>query len=299
MVNAHRHLPSITSITVFEAAARHLSCTGAASELFLTVGAVSKQIRSLEDTVGVPLFARGRHGLLLTEAGRIYLESIRPVLAQLSAATTRALTAHLTKRTLMLRVFPAIAERWLLPRFADFLERYPEIDIQFTTYLSSDRVETSTDAAIRFGEGSWPMQVAQYLVGREVVLAASPSLLVRHGEPETPAKVFSHTLLQHVEIPNAWNDLRKAYRITSAHKDRLVRYDFYSMLVRAAISGMGMALIPRCLITEELSSGVLVNPLDMGYESRSGYYFMCTEDKAKDPALSLFRNWLLKAAAAS
>lgn len=299
MVNAHRNLPSITSIAVFEAAARHLSCTGASTELFLTVGAVSKQIRSLEDTVGVPLFARGRHGLLLTEAGKIYLESIRPVLAQLSAATTRAATAHLTKRTLMLRVFPAIAERWLLPRFADFLERYPEIDIQFTTYLSSDRVETSTDAAIRFGEGSWPMQVAQYLVGREVVLAASPSLLLRHGAPGTPAQVFSHTLLQHVEIPNAWNDLRKAYRIKTTHKERLVRYDFYSMLIRAAISGMGMALIPRCLITEELNSGVLVNPLDMGYESRAGYYFMCTEDKAKDPALGLFRSWLLEAAAAS
>ena len=299
MPNTRRTLPSTTSLTVFEAAARHSSCTGAASEMFLTVGAVSKQIRSLEDTLGVPLFARGSHGLVLTEAGKIYLESIRPVLAQLNAATTRALTAHLTKRTLMLRVFPAIAERWLLPRFTEFLERYPEIDIQFTTYLSSDRVETSTDAAIRFGEGSWPGQAAQYLVGRTVVLAASPSLLARHGNPKSPIDVFSYTLLQHVEVPNAWKDLRKAYKLRASQQDRFVRYDYYSMLIRAAISGMGMALLPECLVTEELKSGVLVNPLSMGYESRSGYYFMCTQEKAKDPALSLFRTWLLETAATS
>ena len=78
-----------------------------------------------------------------------------------------------------------------------------------------------------------------------------------------------------------------------------MRYDYYSMLIRAAISGMGMALLPECLVTEELKSGVLVNPLSMGYESRSGYYFMCTQEKAKDPALSLFRTWLLETAATS
>ncbi len=296
MTYARRSLPSTTSLTVFEAAARHSSCTGAASELFFTVGAVSKQIRSLEETLGVALFSRASHGLILTDAGKIYLESIRPLLAQLDAATTRALTAHLTKRTLMLRVFPALAERWLMPRFADFLEKYPEIDVQFTTYLSSDRIETTTDAAIRHGEGIWPGQSAQYLIGRKMVLVASPLLCARLGMPDKPADVFAHTLLQHVEVPNAWKDLRKAYGLRGTRQDRFMRYDYYSVLIRAAISGMGMALIPEFLIREELNSGVLMNPLDMTYETKSGYYFMCAEEKKSDPVLALLRNWLLEAA---
>lgn len=299
MTYTRRSLPSTTSLTAFEAAARHSSCTGAASELFLTVGAVSKQIRSLEDALGVALFSRLSHGLILTDAGKIYLESIRPVLAQLDAATTRAITAHLTKRTLMLRVFPALAERWLVPRFADFLEKYPEIDVQFTTYLSSDRIETSTDAAIRYGEGRWPGQSAEYLIGRKMMLVASPMLFARLGLPTKPADVFLHTLLQHVEVPNAWKDLRKAYRIRGNLQDRFIRCDYYSVLIRAAISGMGMALIPEFLVREELDSGVLINPLVMTYEARSGYYFMCSEAKKSDPVLGLLRNWLLDAAGKS
>ena len=294
-----RALPGTTALISFEAASRHASCTGAAAELHLTVGAVSKQIRGLEETVGVPLFLRIRHGLCLTEAGKVYLESIRPVLAQLAAASTRALTAHMTRRTLMLRVFPAIAERWLLPLFPDFLERYPEIDVQFTTYLSSDRLETSTDAALRFGEGVWPGQRADYLLGRKVVLVASPTLLQRHGTPEDPAAIFKHTLLQHTEVPGAWKELRRMLRLRGVVEERLVRYDYYSVLIRAAISGMGMALIPQVLVADELKSGVLINPLAINYESRAGYYLIYSEEKAADPALSLFRNWLLEAAAAT
>lgn len=296
MTSARRTLPSTTSLAVFEAAARHGSCTGAAAELFMTVGAVSKQVSALEEAVGVPLFVRISRGLALTDAGKIYLESVRPVLAQLAAATTRAQTAHLTRRTLMLRVFPAIAERWLLPRFPDFLERFPEIDVQFTTYLSSDRVATSTDASLRFGKGSWPGQRADYLLGKRVVLVASPSLLERQGSPVQPPDVFRYTLLQHVEVPDAWKDLRKALRTRAPATGRLVRHDYYSVLIRAAISGIGLALIPEFLVTEELRSGVLVNPLQISYQSTSGYYLVYPEQKHGDPALSLFRHWLLEAA---
>lgn len=296
-MSVHRRtLPSTTGLTVFEAAARHGSCTGAAGELFLTVGAVSKQVRALEETVGLPLFARVSHGLALTDAGKIYLESIRPVLAQLAAAATRAQTAHLTQRTLMLRVFPAIAERWLLPRFPDFLERYPEIDVQFTTYLSSDRIATSTDGSLRFGKGTWPGQRADYLLGKHVVLVASPQLLERQGSPAHPADVFRYPLLEHVEVPDAWNDLRKGLRTRARATGRLVRHDYYSVLIRAAISGIGLALIPEFLVTDELRSGVLVNPLGIGYESTSGYYLVYPEEKRSDPVLGLLKNWLLEAA---
>ena len=296
MANGRRVLPSTAGLVVFEAAARHGSCTGASTELFLTVGAVSKQIHTLEQTIGVSLFVRVSRGLLLTEGGKVYLESIRPVLAQLAAAATRALTAHQTKKTLMLRVFPAIAERWLLPRFPDFLERYPEVDVQFTTYLSSDRVATSTDAALKFGEGNWPGQKSEYLLGRHVVLVASPSLLQKHGSPARAADIFNYTLLQHVEVPNAWNDLCKTMRVQRPPSQRLVRHDYYSVLIRAAISGIGMALIPEALVTEELRSGILVNPLQVSYESQSGYYIVFPEDKGSDPALKLLRDWLKEAA---
>lgn len=297
MTSNRRSLPSTAGLVAFEAAARHGSCTGASTELFLTVGAISKQIHALEQIVGISLFVRVSRGLLLTEGGKVYLESIRPVIAQLAAATTRALTAHQTKRTLMLRVFPAIAERWLLPRFADFLERYPEVDVQFTTYLSSDRVATSTDAALKFGKGNWAGQKSEYLLGRKVVLVASPLLLKKHGSPLQPADVFNYTLLEHVEVPNAWNDLSIHMKVRKPQTERLIRHDYYSVLIRAAISGIGMALIPEALVTEELNSGVLVNPLNISYESQSGYYIVFPEDKVNDPALKLLREWLKEAAA--
>ena len=126
-----------------------------------------------------------------------------------------------------------------------------------------------------------------------MMLVASPLLFARDGIPDKPADVFLHTLLQHVEVPGAWKDLRKAYRLRGTRQERLVRYDYYSVLIRAAISGMGMALIPEFLVRDELNSGVLINPLAMTYEARSGYYFMCAEEKRIDPVLGMLRKWLL------
>lgn len=294
-----RILPSTASLRAFDAVARHGTCSAAATELYLTVGAVSKQLRALEDAVGVPLFVRASHGLLLNAAGRAYRDAVLPVLGQLAAATSRALTAHAGRRTLMLRVYPAIAERWLLPRFPAFAERHPDIDVQFTTYLSSDRREAATDCALRFGDGVWAGCRADWLLGREVVLAASPALVARHGPPRAPADVLDWPLLLHVEVPDAWKALKRTLRLRAPFTGRTVRYDYYSVLIRAAVSGLGLALIPRFMVADELQSGVLVNPLGLGYRSRAGYWLVYPVQQQGEPALESFRTWLMREAAAT
>lgn len=294
-----RTLPSTASLRAFDAVARHGSCSAAATELYLTVGAVSKQLRALEEAVGVPLFVRASHGLLLNAAGRAYREAVLPVLGQLAAASARALTAHAGRRTLMLRVYPAIAERWLLPRFPAFAERHPDIDVQFTTYLSSDRRETASDCALRFGDGVWPGCRADWLLGRDVVLAASPALVARRGAPERPADVFAWPMLLHVEVPDAWKTLKRTLRVRAAITGRTVRYDYYSVLIRAALSGLGLALIPRFMVADELQAGVLVNPLGLGYRSRAGYWLVFPTSQQGEPSLEAFRGWLLREAAAT
>ena len=126
-------LPSTTALRVFEAVARHLSCTGAADELFMTQGAVSKQLRNLEESLGAALFRRVNRGLVLTEAGAAYLAEIRPLLAQLAQASERLAARSSASAIVKVRMMAIIGDRWMMSRFPDFVRRHPNIEVQFAS----------------------------------------------------------------------------------------------------------------------------------------------------------------------
>ncbi len=290
-------LPSITALRVFESAARHLTCTEAANELFLTQSAVSKQLRGLEECLGVLLFHRVNRGLVLTALGRDYLEEVRPVLEQLAAASSR-LSARQTRSTsLKLHILAVVGDRWLLPRFSQFADEHPEIDVQFTNQASAENQQPSQSVvSFLHGDGAWPGYVTDYLFGRELIVVASPALLARASAPFGPADVGRHPLLHHVEVPDAWSDFHRVHGLEPSPSARNVQCEFYTTMLKAAIGGLGIALVPRVFATEEISRGELVNPSGAGVTSRHGYYLAIPEHRQSEPAVATFRAWVLRAA---
>ena len=287
-------LPSTTALRVFEAAARHLTCTGAADELCLTQSAVSKQIRALEDSLGVSLFVRVNRGLVLTELGRSYLDEIKPLLHQLAMASERLATRRTSPSTLTLRILAIVGDRWLLPRFSSFAKAHPGIEVQFTSLLSKDGTEQSEpDGEFRFGEGSWPGMLADYLFGCEMLLLAAPALLEQASGLNRHGDVVSCTLLQHFQIPQAWQEFFQAFGVEPRQPPKVLRYEFMSTLIHSAVAGMGLALVPRVFVQNELARGQLVNLFAATVVGRCGYYFAFPERKRNDPALAMMRAWLL------
>lgn len=173
-----RFCPSLTDLQAFEVAARHSSFTRAAQELCVTQGAVSKQVKHLEEFVGVELFLRIRQGLVLTEAGRGYLTKVQAGLGQIEAATVELIAHQGQGGTLNLTCMPTFGARWLIPRLTAFMRLRPDIHVEFLPHRQGyDFSSPELDAAVRFGEGIWPGSGADYIVGREILPVCSPRLI--------------------------------------------------------------------------------------------------------------------------
>lgn len=291
-------------LRVFDAVARHVSLTRAAEELYLTQSAVSKQIKALEDCLGRVLFIRINRGVLLTPLGQSYLDDVRPLLDALQAATEKAMDVRGVSK-LTLHVFATLGERWLLERFPKFSESNPDIDVIFTAMLSSDGIkQLEIDGDFRYGNGEWPRCESAYLFGREMVLVGSPGLLARHVEFLAPEQIFNFPWLQHYQVPHTWSELIESNPVLKRtaqqqHSPQAAMFEFYSVLIKAVIAGMGLAIVPRIWVQQELASGQLVNPLKMQVTSRFGYYFVNPEHKSELRALQIFKRWLLAEAAQS
>ena len=296
-------LPSTTALRVFDAAARHLTCTGAADELFMTQGAVSKQLRNLEEGLGVALFVRINRGLVLTEAGRVYLEKVRPLLAQLAQASESLAADSSASCTVRLRVGAIIGDRWLMSRFPAFARQYPNIEVQFASLQWRDRPDTEfdCDAQLRGWEGTmFPGLVVDYLFGRELLLLASPALLESRGGIERLEDIRRYTLLDHFTAPNAWSRLFQQHGVEPMPGQPMLRYEFYATILKAAIAGLGVALVPEIWARDELARGELVNPLACALlDANAGYYFAVPEDRPQNWAVAALREWVLAEAAAT
>lgn len=286
-------IPSTQALRVFEVAARYLNCTHAAQELCLTTSAVSKQLQSLEDSIGIELFIRSKHGLLLTEAGQLYLDCIKPAMSKLMEAGVRVTRQQLRPQELQIRLLPAFADRWLLSRYSTFCDANPDVRIQFNTSLLPDETFPFTfDAYVCLGEGVWPGCVAEYICGSELVLVASPKLFERHPAVQSPAELLDFTLFEHTEVPQVWSQAFEILGLKPERPSHIVQWDFYSVIIRSACVGHGLALIPRCFITEELTAGELVQVLDHRQISSYGYYFVVSEGREDDVSIARFRDWL-------
>lgn len=293
-----RRIPSIEALVAFEAAARHLSFTRAADALSLTQSAVCKQIASLEDYLGVPLFNRIRKRISLTEAGSIYAKRVAEDLDRLERHTVSLMSHRGERNVLELAVIPTFGSRWLIPRLAQFHAANPGITVNLTT--RSDPfvfTETPFDAAIHFGSSTWPGAISHPLFGEEMVPVCSPALLREHPCSE-PRELARLPLLHQVNRHAAWQRWFEAAGVKDADAMSGPRFDLFSMLVEAACAGLGVALVPRFLALSELESGQLIIPFDLPLRSEMAYHLVYPDPPSTNPALRRFTDWLLAEAAA-
>jgi LysR family glycine cleavage system transcriptional activator len=286
-------LPPVADLLAFEAAARHTNISRAAQELHLTQSAVSRQIRQLEAHLGTALFHRVRQRVVLTDAGRVYAADVQAVLQQLSACTQKAMAFSGTDGLLNLAVLPTLGTRWLIPRLERFMALHPDAMVNFSARTEPfDFAGTTFDAAIHFGAPHWAGAVCEYLMHEQTVPVCSPLYRQRHPL-RTPEDLGRVVLLQQSTRPTQWAEWFEQVGVPTAAALRGPRLEHFAMLAQAAASHLGVALLPRFLIEQELAQGSLVTLSDTALQSADAYYLVYPEARAQTPLVKAFRDWLL------
>ncbi|PUA17127.1 transcriptional regulator GcvA [Glaciimonas sp. PCH181] len=286
-----RFIPSTSCLIAFDTAARHLSFTKAAHELHMTQGAVSRQLAVLETYLGVKLFERVNHRLILTEAGREYAMQISATLTQVEIATFQVMTYKNSAGMFNLATLPTFGIKWLIPRLPKFTKAYPEVIPNLSTeVLPFDFNSRQVDAAIHFGEPDWPGAVMVRLIGEEVVPVCSPSLST---EVRSVDDLTRMTLLQHTTRPLAWQDWFRQAGVDCPNALSGPRFEQLLMVIQAAVAGLGIALMPKFLVEVEIASGQLYIPFPLAFKSPQSYYLTYPEKNASKPAVIKFRDWIL------
>ncbi|MDP9877502.1 LysR family glycine cleavage system transcriptional activator [Variovorax boronicumulans] len=289
-------LPSITALTAFESAARHLNFRRAADELHLTQGAVSQQVRQLEENLGVALFARVRQRVLLTGPGARYLEEVRRILRDLGEVTNQAMATG-DKEILNLASVPTFAVKWLIPRLPAFLAMHPEVNVNLVSRSAPfDFAKEPFDAAIHYGEPAWPGAVATPLMDEDMIPVSSRTYR-QALKLRTPADLGRATLLQQFTRPSAWQDWFRHVQVEPPNAFRGPRFDSFNMILEAVLADMGAALLPRFLVASDIAQGRIVQLSRFGLPSSRGYHFVCPEARRDAPAVVACREWLLAAIA--
>ncbi len=291
MLAPRRFLPSLPLLAAFEAAARTGSVTAAAQELALTQSAVSRQIRALEEQLGVTLFHRERQTIRLTPGGEAYAREIRDALAKISAASLK-LRANPSGGTLTLAVLPTFGSRWLTPRLPGFLAACPGVTVNLVTRSDPfDFRHEAVDAAIHFGLPDWPGADMVHLRGETMLPVCAPGLRGQYGFRQA-AELRAAPLLHMAPRPDAWERWLRAQGVDDRQVHGML-FDQFATLAQAAVAGLGIALIPAFLIEEELASGRLVPALDLPLRMAEAYYLCWPAERAAHPPLAAFRDWLL------
>jgi len=288
-------LPSLNGLRAFEAAARHLSFTQAASELNVTQTAISHQIRRLEEELGIRLFIRKNRALALTPKARDYLPGVRAAFNDLRLATDRLLRRD-DDHVLTVSTLASLAAKWLLPRLSQFQEAHPRIDVRITTSTGLvDFRGGGVDAAIRYGRGHWAGLRADWLMADELFPVCSPKLLEGDKPLRRPEDLAHQTLLH---SSGGYDDdwrlwLTAAGLPTNISRQPGLTFDLILMTVQAAIDGIGVAMGRTSYVQDDIAKGRLVVPFHITLPADAGFYLVSPETVADPPKLAAFRQWLL------
>jgi LysR family glycine cleavage system transcriptional activator len=305
-------LPPLNALRVFEAAARHLSFKEAAAELHITQAAVSHQVKSLEEYLGVQLFRRSARGVQLTDAARACLPKLREGFDALAAAV-EMIRERGDEAQLVITAPPVFTARWLMPRLAEFSKREPKIELR--VFASSKMVDAgaldltalvgdldlrteSSEVQIHLGAGHYAGHRADRLFGVSMTAVANPDLIRATGV-KTPSDLAKHTLLHDdaMEIitgGNAWRKWLDAAGVADqVEADRGPHFSSNILSLEAASQKLGVALALRPLVDADIASDRLCAPFDIEVKPQSAYYLVCPEVIADRPAVVAFRKWLL------
>ncbi len=279
----------------FEAAARHLSFTRAASELHVTQAAVSHQIKALEEHLGVPLFQRLNRALTLTSAGQALSPAVGEALDIMASAVDR-LHRQDESGALTVTTMDSFAAKWLVPRLGRFRRSNPEIDVHISTSDESvDFSRVNVDMAIRYGAGDWKGMNVERLMTEEVFPVCAPSLL-ESGPPLTKTSdLRSHTLL-HDDMRTDWRMWLMALGESDIDYTKGPSYQHSNLVIQAAEQGDGVALARSVLAQDALAAGRLVRPFNFALPIEYAYYIVCPHAHLQRPKAKAFRSWLIEEA---
>jgi LysR family transcriptional regulator, glycine cleavage system transcriptional activator len=290
-----RRLPSLNALKAFEASARHESFTKAANELCVTQGAVSQQVKVLEDDLGVRLFRRERQRLLITDAGRTYLEVVRDAFDRLAMGTERLLQRE-KSGTLTVTTSPNFAAKWLVHRLGRFAEAHPGIDLRISASMQHvDFAREDIDLAIRHGDGQWPGMHVTRLCAEELFPVCSPGLKVGRSALRL-LRDIQHCTLLHTNDTDGWAQWLERTGVPGVDFKRGIVFNQASMAIDAAVDGQGIALARTALASSDLISRRLVRPFPQALEAPFAFWIVCPKVTAELPKISAFRDWLLKEA---
>ena len=297
-----RPLLPLNALRAFEASARHLNFSRAADELSVTPGAVSQQIRLLEDIVGAPLFRREPKGLALTDLGRASIPLLREGMERLMDASA-LLREPPRKKQISVSVAPSFAAKWLMPRMDRFHAEHPEVEVWISADMEpADLSDGTVDVAVRYGPGGYANAHVDLLMTEQVLPVCAPGLMNGDKPIRKPADLVHHGLLHDVSSdadpgrPD-WAMWLKARKVRHPDPRRGSRFSQSSLLIEAAVAGRGVALAKRTLAQADLSAGRLVAPFPDGSQTVGfAYHIVTPRDRPSSPSAIAFTDWLKREA---
>jgi LysR family transcriptional regulator, glycine cleavage system transcriptional activator len=290
-----RSLPPLNAVRAFESVARLGSIKEAAAELSVTHGAVSQQIRLLEEWLGAPpLFRRSVRRVVLTPAGAALLAEFGPALDRISGAVQQHRERRGEAPAVVLRVnaLATFSLRWLLPRMSRFRAEHPDIEVRLAT--SNDPVDALPDrfdVVIRGGPDTFHGFSSRFLVSERRLPVCSPSLLARLPLVEI-ANLSKHTLLHVTSMPRLWRDWLAEAGHSALEPAASLTFDHFYLTIQAALDGLGVAMGPTALISDDLAAGRLVTPFPAISLPARSYFAYFPAGRSNDPHSAVFCDWL-------
>lgn len=298
--NISERMPSLTAVRYFSVAARLLSFTKAAQELYVTQAAVSRMVQTLEQDLGVALFVRNGKFIRLTPAGSDYYQEVSEALAKIRYACQTA-RRSVQEEKLSLIVNTGFAIRWLVPRLPDFQRQHPHIHVDILA-SEADALESQRPVhlSIRLGsQSAADHSLTRLNVGDAFGVVCSPALL-SYKKVTKPEDLIGQPLLAHTNpARDFWAEFFTDFGLGSPDMGQAPRFHQLLMIAEAAISGLGFALVPIFLFQEELKSGRLVQAFPQTHRPRHGYCLVQPKESEKDQKVSCFKQWLLETAEAN
>ena len=280
----------------------------AAAELNVTPSAISHQIRTLEDVLGVRLrtledvlgvrlFRRANRRLLLTTDGRALLPGLTDGFRRLTAAVAE-LKTNQREGVLTVSMLSTMAMRWFMPRLPQFQVEHPEIEVRIsTTTRPVDLQREDIDMAIRHGEGQWSGLNADFLFQLETIPVCSPALPTAGAPLDRPQHLERHILLHADARPGDWRSWLTAAGCSDIRPARELTFDTTDFALAAAIRGLGVAIADKHIVRDDIESGRLIAPFDTSVRYDTGYYLVYPDDRGGQPKSVAFREWMLREAA--
>lgn len=288
-------LPPLNALRAFVAAGASLSFTKAAQELGVTQAAISQQVRLLEQNLGTPLFIRHHNALHITEAGAQLLPRFQDALFAI-AAVSEAVRTRRPPGILRVSALPGFAQFWLLPRLKSFCDANPDIEVHLvTSHRTADFPHGDADIAVRLGT-AWPGLDATFLISAEITPTCSPQLLSRGRGLRNPEDVLHYTRLHSSTDPDDWRKWLTAANVSADDIDRGPRLDSFVLAIGAATAGLGIAVIRRTLIAEDLAKGRLVAPFGLNVRIPGGWHLIHPHENDRRSEVRRFKEWIVSTA---